>query len=146
MHKEKAWVLERISACDSLHKNKWYEHLNSIDLTRPGADTELKNLLEEVERERILWGDFELPGLPEWLKSHSGAQNLLSSAERWLLPKPQSTEGRPSLNPVELRLKQKEEDWARERKLKESALVLIVSSLGSLISTRNLYESTRSQL
>jgi hypothetical protein len=108
----------------------------------------LKNLLEEVERERRLWSDesFDHPdqssAFPEWLKSRYGLQNLLSPAELWLLHKPESTEGRPSVNPVELRLKQKEEDRAIERKLKEGALALLVSSLGLLVSTRNLYEST----
>ena len=28
MHEEKASVLERILACSSVHKDKWYEHLN----------------------------------------------------------------------------------------------------------------------
>src|SRR6267142_4770330 len=64
MHEKKASALELISRCSSVHKDKWYEHLNSIDLTRHSADTELKNLLEEVERDRRLWIDFKLP---EWM-------------------------------------------------------------------------------
>jgi len=138
--------------------------LNSIDLMRPGADTELKNLLEEVERERRLWSDepSELPDkpfeLPECLKRYSGTESLLSPAERWLsrMHQLESTEGRPlsslerilkqKTEKLELAAKQYMERMAIERSLKASALGLIVSSLGLLISTRNLYESTRSRL
>lgn len=141
MHKTKMSVLKEISVCSSLRKDKWREHLNSIDLMQRGADAELKNLLVEVEREKRLWSSkpFELP---EWWKS-------LTEAESRLPTKPESTEKRrPSstLNAVELGWEGKQRAKALEMKLKEIVLAGIVSSLGLLISTRKLYESTRSNL
>jgi hypothetical protein len=155
MDDEKASTLKQVSTCREISaatKDRWYQHLDNVDLTSPSAGTELKNLVAEVEREKRLWSDepFHLPDksspFHEWLKSRYGLQNLLSPAERWLLQKHESTEGRASLNPVELRLRQREEDRAMERKLKENALALIVSSLASLMSSKNLYESTLSKL
>lgn len=141
MDKEKTFVLKRISACSSVRKDRWYEHLSSIDLTHPGADAELKNLLEEMERARRLWSDKRFD-LPEWWKS-------LPGADSWLSTKSESIEKRrPStpLNAVELRLELEQKDRERERKLIEEDLAFIVSSLGLLISIRDLYESTLSKL
>lgn len=141
MHKEKMSVLKEISACSSLRKDKWREHLNSIDLMHLGADAELKNLLDEVERERRLWSSKPF-GLPEWWKGLTEAENRLPT-------RPESTDKRrPSstLNAVELGWERKQRAKALEMELKEIALAGIVSSLGLLISTRKLYESTRSNL
>lgn len=124
MQEKKASVLKQISVCSCVPsdiKEKWYKHLNSIDLMRPDAGAELKDLLKDVEVGRgILLGP------------------LLT---------PESTEGQSSsLNPFELMLKRKREARALERISYTSDLALIASSLGSLISTRNLYESALSQL
>jgi hypothetical protein len=52
MGKEKQSVLTDISACSFVLKDRWYQHLEGIDMTGPDADAKLKNLREEVERER----------------------------------------------------------------------------------------------
>lgn len=55
MWPNEASTLEQISTCrdvSSATKDRWYQHLDNVDLTSPRADAELKNLLEEVERER----------------------------------------------------------------------------------------------
>ena len=139
IQQERTFVLERISACNSARKDQWSERFSGIDLAHPGIDTELKNLLEEVKRERRLWSN-EPFDLLEWLKT-------LPGADSWLSTKSESTEKRrpsPPLNAVELRLEQEQEERELERKLKGDNLALITSSLGSLISTIKLYESTRS--
>jgi hypothetical protein len=118
MQKERAFVLERIAACSSVHKDQWSEQLSGIDLTQPSADAELNKLHEEVEGVRRLWGD-----------------------------KPFSEftyKSRPPSSPdaIELRWQQEQQEREQQRKLMEGDLALIVSSLGVLISTRNLYEAT----
>lgn len=139
MRKEKAYILDRISNCPSVHKDEWYQQLDNIVLTLSGADAQLKKLLENVEKERRLWSDFKLR-LPELWKN-------LPGADSWPSTRP-AQKKRPShsLNPVELRLEQEEKDRELERKLKESALAEIVSELDSLIASVHQYESALSNL
>lgn len=129
MQKERAYVLERIAACSSAHKDRWSGRLSGIDLTHPGADAELKNLREEVEgvrRQEVdrgsLYQYFELPEDPE----EPPVVRLILGPKR---------------KKLEQSARQYYEDKAIEHKLKLSSLALIVSSLDGLISTRNLYEA-----
>ncbi len=122
----------------SEYKDPYLRRLNEkiLDLTRAGADLALKNLFEEVERERRLWRDAPLE-FPEWMKNLPGTDNWLSTNSESTPKKRPSS----SLNAVELRLEQEQEERKLEMELKESDLAKIVSSLGLLIIYRKEYES-----
>jgi hypothetical protein len=121
MHRERAFALERIAGCSSAHRHRWSERLAGIDLTRPGADAELTDLRDEVERELTLWHGFDLPSPPgPWER---GTEPAAPSA-------------------LELQWAHEEQERERNRRLIETELGLIVSSLGLLISTRGLYDAT----
>lgn len=138
MQREKASILERIAACASAHKRQWSERLSGLDLAQPGADAELKKLREEVEEERELWSDFELPALPEWWKRATGAGSWLSPDSEFI----EKSRSPSPPNALELKWEREQREREQQRKLREDELALIVSSLGFLISTRDLYEAT----
>ena len=135
MYEEKATALKEILACSSEHKDKWYEYLDSINLVGPDADVELKNLLEEVEKEKRLLQS-NASSNQEAPRFRHSVENLLSPMERLVLE--------PIIEEQERLKRQYEKNEATKRSLKASALGLIVLYLGSLISTIKLYESTRS--
>jgi hypothetical protein len=136
MLEEKAFILDQISRCPAVVKDRWYQCLDSIILMDPAADARLKDLLEEVGKERRLRSG-NIGSIPEeW-------QSLLGK-DRWLSTEPQSSQKKglsPYLSAVELELEQREKERETERKLVESRLALIVSSLNLLITRRNQYRA-----
>jgi len=145
MQREKAFALERISACSLPWRDQWSERLGSIDLTRSGADAELKKLREGVERERNFWSGkaFTLPARPEWAKrligTGGGLEKLRDEVER------EKNLWSGTGTAFQRRWEQEQNDRERARQLIVDNLALIVSTLGLLISTYELirlYKST----
>lgn len=130
MRRERAFILNQMSTCDAARRT-WYERLDSIDLTGPGAVDQLQGLLQDVESNKILWS--RLPDLMV------GVNRLTSLT----LPLPELNlrSGRTPfpVNSVKLRLQREEEQRELRRRLNESALGLIASSLSLLITEVRAY-------
>lgn len=164
MYKEKTDILKQVSTCrsiTSLVRNRWDQILENLDLTRPGAEVELKNLLEEVKREKKLWSNYSFDP-PEWWKRLTGEEawsphlsefgqtrtssllDLENGSLGEMLKEP--SQKNPFLNALELKEAQRQQDMELERRLNESELALIVSSLEVLITHQMGYGQARSHL
>jgi hypothetical protein len=135
MHKEKASTLESISQhwlC-----KRWYQQLNDIDLTSPGAEEELKRLVQDVEGYGG-YGGFKLPDPPPWWKSVPGLDKWAITGE----VRRAVTEGLDeiyTMTPLGREMEERERERNQQRKRVASDLASIVSSLDSLLTDMRLY-------
>jgi hypothetical protein len=130
---ERAFILNQMSICEAARAD-WHERLGNIDLTGPGAVGQLQGLLQDVERNQIVWS--KLPELP------MVARHVTSLTP----PLPELSDVRPgrapfAVNAVELRSQREEEQRELRRRLNETALGLIASSLSLLITQVRAYRS-----
>jgi hypothetical protein len=133
MHKEKASILESISQhwlC-----TRWSQQLNDIDLTSPGAEEELKRLVQDVEGYGG-YGGFKLPDPPPWWKNVPGL-------DKWAITREVRravTGGLDDLYTMtSLGREMEERERNQQRERVASDLASIVSSLNFLLTNVRLY-------
>jgi hypothetical protein len=128
MAEERASALSRISECSYYRKDRWYQRLEGLDVTRSDAGEELDDLLREVQSARNIWRSPELAPLPKF-----PGMPLTAESRRQLF----------GLHPVEFQLQEKDRKREMQRSLMEGELALVESALTVLRATKTLYESTR---